>query len=156
VALTRAQQKVWMTWARTRRRAGEVKSCSLSGFVAAVPREVLEEKVTPALTRARGMGSVRPRARRTGVGSLGWQEERELREAAQDSGPVIDYDYAQEAPRFVKGERVRHRRFGSGTIQGLSGVGRDTKVSVTFDDAEIGVKQLLVAYAGLERDWEGA
>jgi DNA helicase-2/ATP-dependent DNA helicase PcrA len=58
--------------------------------------------------------------------------------------------------RFVKGERVRHRRFGSGTIQGLTGTGRDLKVSVAFDDTEVGVKQLLVAYAGLEREWESA
>jgi len=29
-------------------------------------------------------------------------------------------------------------------------------VSVVFDDAEIGEKQLLVAYAGLEREWESA
>jgi hypothetical protein len=63
---------------------------------------------------------------------------------------------SQLAPRFVKGERVRHRRFGSGTIQGLVGAGRDLKVQVKFDDEEAGMKQLLVAYAGLERDWEGA
>jgi len=63
---------------------------------------------------------------------------------------------SQDTPRYVKGERVRHRRFGSGTIQGLMGTGRDLKVSVIFDDQEVGVKQLLVAYAGLERDWESA
>ena len=57
---------------------------------------------------------------------------------------------------YVKGERVRHRRFGSGTIQGLIGTGRDLKVSVAFDDEEVGTKQLLVAYAGLEREWESA
>jgi hypothetical protein len=51
---------------------------------------------------------------------------------------------------------VRHRRFGSGTIRGLTGVGRDLKVSVAFDDEEVGEKQLLVAYAGLEREWESA
>lgn len=62
----------------------------------------------------------------------------------------------QDAPRFVKGERVRHRRFGSGAILGLTGAGKDLKVAVAFDDPEIGTKQLLVAYAGLERDWEGA
>jgi DNA helicase-2/ATP-dependent DNA helicase PcrA len=61
---------------------------------------------------------------------------------------------SQDAPRYVKGERVRHRRFGSGTIQGLTGTGRDLKVSVAFDNADVGVKQLLVAYAGLEREWE--
>ena len=63
---------------------------------------------------------------------------------------------SQDTPRYVKGERVRHRRFGSGTIQGLTGAGRDLKVSVAFDDDEVGVKQLLVAYAGLEREWESA
>ena len=36
------------------------------------------------------------------------------------------------------------------------GAGRDLKVTVAFDDAEIGVKNLLVAYAGLEREWESA
>jgi DNA helicase-2/ATP-dependent DNA helicase PcrA len=56
----------------------------------------------------------------------------------------------------VKGERVTHRRFGSGSIQGLSGGGRDLKVSVQFDDEDVGMKQLLVAFAGLEREWESA
>jgi hypothetical protein len=27
---------------------------------------------------------------------------------------------------------------------------------VAFDDEEIGIKQLLVAFAGLEREWESA
>jgi DNA helicase-2/ATP-dependent DNA helicase PcrA len=63
-------------------------------------------------------------------------------------------EQSQAAPRFVKGERVRHRRFGSGTIEGLIGAGKDLKVSVKFDDADVGSKQLLVAYAGLEREWE--
>jgi hypothetical protein len=56
----------------------------------------------------------------------------------------------------VKGERVRHKAFGSGTIQGLAGSGRDLKVLVTFDDEDVGTKQLLVALAGLEREWEPA
>jgi DNA helicase-2/ATP-dependent DNA helicase PcrA len=61
---------------------------------------------------------------------------------------------SQDAPRYVKGERVRHRRFGSGTIRGLAGRGRDLKVEVAFDDDEVGTKTLLVVYAGLERDWD--
>jgi hypothetical protein len=63
---------------------------------------------------------------------------------------------SQAAPRFVKGERVSHRRFGSGTIAALSGKGRELKATVHFDDEDVGTKQLLVAYAGLERDWESA
>jgi DNA helicase-2/ATP-dependent DNA helicase PcrA len=69
---------------------------------------------------------------------------------------VLPSEESQDAPRYVKGERVKHRRFGSGTIKGLIGAGRDLKVEVVFDDEEAGTKQLLVAYAGLERDWESA
>jgi len=65
-------------------------------------------------------------------------------------------DASQLRPRYVKGERVRHRRFGSGTILGLTGAGRDLKVTVQFDDETEGTKQLLVTYAGLERDVESA
>ena len=68
--------------------------------------------------------------------------------------PETDVEMSQDAPRFVKGERVRHGRFGSGTIAELSGVGRDTKVTIDFDDESVGRKRLVVAYAGLERGWD--
>jgi hypothetical protein len=77
-------------------------------------------------------------------------------EAIVPSFPRSDDEPSQDSPRYVKGERVRHRQFGGGTIQGLVGTGRALKVSVAFDDEEVGVKQLLVAYAGLEREWESA
>jgi DNA helicase-2/ATP-dependent DNA helicase PcrA len=47
---------------------------------------------------------------------------------------------------------VRHARFGSGAIADHTGVGRDTKVTIDFDDEMIGRKRLVVAYAGLERE----
>jgi DNA helicase-2/ATP-dependent DNA helicase PcrA len=65
-----------------------------------------------------------------------------------------EYEMSQDLPRFVKGERVKHKRFGSGTIAELSGVGKETKVTVDFDDETIGRKRLVVAYAGLERGFE--
>lgn len=58
---------------------------------------------------------------------------------------------SQDAPTFVVGARVRHRKFGSGTIAELAGSGRDAKVKVDFDDEEIGRKTLVIAQANLER-----
>ena len=55
---------------------------------------------------------------------------------------------------FKIGERVRHAKFGSGTIAELTGSGRDAKVRIDFDDEEIGRKTLVVAQAKLERGWE--
>ncbi|MDX2121910.1 MAG: hypothetical protein SF070_12765, partial [Gemmatimonadota bacterium] len=96
--------------------------------------------------------------RPSGVGSGGIPVRRSFFDEDEPPGrrAAEEPEVSQDAPRYVKGERVRHRRFGGGTIQGLTGSGRDLKVTVRFDDEEHGVKQLLVAYAGLEREWESA
>lgn len=64
------------------------------------------------------------------------------------SGPE---DESQDVPSFMPGERVRHAKFGSGTIAELTGTGRDAKVRIDFDDEEIGRKTLVIAQARLER-----
>ncbi len=46
------------------------------------------------------------------------------------------------------------RRLGSRTIKHVAGRGRDLRVQVEFDDESVGLKQLLAAYAGLEKEWE--
>jgi DNA helicase-2/ATP-dependent DNA helicase PcrA len=134
VALTRARERLYLSWARTRYRSGRLELAQPSRFLEALPPEALEERsTTPRWDRA-----LRPRR---GVGPI--------------EMPVPD-EGSRDAPRYVKGERVRHRRFGGGVVLAVSGQGRDLKVTVAFDDGEVGTKQLLVAYAGLEREWESA
>jgi DNA helicase-2/ATP-dependent DNA helicase PcrA len=153
VGLTRAKDKLYLTWARARRRGGELRAGIASRFLKSIPPGIIDERRTTSLW-APGWGTAGRAERRSdisrspGVGS--W--------AVPAAGPSASApeEVSQDSPRFVKGERVRHRRFGGGTIQGLMGTGRDLKVSVAFDDEEVGVKQLLVAYAGLEREWESA
>ncbi len=60
-------------------------------------------------------------------------------------------DESQDAPLFAIGARVKHRKFGTGTIAELSGAGRDAKVKVDFDDEAVGRKTLVIAQANLER-----
>jgi DNA helicase-2/ATP-dependent DNA helicase PcrA len=66
------------------------------------------------------------------------------------SAPAAE-DESQDVPHFVIGARVKHRKFGSGTIAELSGIGRDAKVKIDFDDESIGRKTLVIAQANLER-----
>ena len=153
VGLTRAKDKLYLTWARARRRGGELRPGIVSRFLKAIPPGIIEERRTTSLW-APDWGVGRSDGR-IGGGSFrrsAWSDPSSVRPSA--SPP--EEEPSQDTPRFVKGERVRHRRFGGGTIQGLVGTGRDLKVSVAFDDEEVGVKQLLVAYAGLEREWESA
>jgi len=151
VGLTRAKDKLYLTWARARRRGGELRPGIASAFLRSLPPSVVEEKRTNALWApgwGSGQTSQRPAAK--------WSRWGEESSPPSVSSAQAAEEASQDVPRYVKGERVRHRRFGSGTIRGLTGGGRDLKVEVAFDDAEVGIKQLLVAYAGLERDWESA
>ncbi len=63
-------------------------------------------------------------------------------------------DESQDAALVAVGERVKHAKFGTGTIAELTGSGRDLKVRIDFDDEEIGRKTLVLAQAKLERGWE--
>ena len=141
VGITRAERKLYLVHARSRRRNGEMLPSLPSSFLTPIPREMLEERSTIRL-RATGRSVLMstPSARRPGS---------PVRRVAADDA---DVSASQLAPRFVKGARVRHQRFGSGTIVEVGGVGRDTKVTIDFDDEMIGRKRLVIAYAGLERE----
>ncbi|HUR93728.1 MAG TPA: UvrD-helicase domain-containing protein [Gemmatimonadales bacterium] len=153
VGLTRAKDKLYVTWARARRRGGELRPGMPSRFLRALPPGILEERRTTSMWAPDWRASQAPRQPSWQAGGQAFGSARPPR---RDAPAPVAEEVSQDTPRYVKGERVRHRRFGGGTIQGLTGTGRDLKVSVAFDDSEVGVKQLLVAYAGLEREWESA
>jgi DNA helicase-2/ATP-dependent DNA helicase PcrA len=138
VAATRAQDRLYLSWARARRRGGQLLPGLPSRFLEALPPGVIEERRT------------------SGVFGGEWYRQTYDPDAwfpLQSHEPEVE---SQDQPRYVKGERVHHQKFGSGVIAQLSGRGRDLKVTVQFDDADIGNKQLLVIYAGLQRSMEGA
>jgi DNA helicase-2/ATP-dependent DNA helicase PcrA len=143
VGITRAKDKVLLSYAAARRRGGDLRPSLPSRFLDDVPASLVEERVTrPSWSIARERPR-RPRGAERSLVLVGEEEvEAQLVEVSDD------------APRYRPGERVRHRRFGSGTIRRVEGRGRDLKVAVEFDDEAVGLKQLLAAYAGLERDWE--
>ena len=145
VGLTRAEDSLVLCHARQRRRAGERMIGRLSPFVDAIPDELLDRTVTE-------------RARREYPDAPNRRQRRERRErAAPDVTPThgidyeAEYEYDQDRPRLIKGERVLHATFGSGSVVAVSGFGRDLKVTVEFDS--IGRKKLLARYADLQKDF---
>jgi DNA helicase-2/ATP-dependent DNA helicase PcrA len=165
VGITRARDMLYLSWARARRRGGELRPGMASRFLKALPPDMLRQERTSSMfsmsgyRRDGGMAGGRYERNRWSGSTSGSGYSKffdEDNDGASSRRPAVPAEEtSQDAPRYVRGERVKHRRFGSGTIKGLIGAGRDLKVEVAFDDAEAGTKQLLVAYAGLERDWEG-
>jgi len=145
VGLTRARERLYLSWARTRFRQGRMEMSEPSRFLETIPPPVIEERATTPLW---DRGGYRQRFQRPSQPGRRRFEEREEAFFADEE------DLSQDAPKYARGERVRHRKFGGGVVQAVSGGGRGLKITVLFDDPEIGAKQLLVAYAGLEREWE--
>ena len=144
VGITRAEDKLTICWARQRRRAGDFNYNTRSSFLDAFPEELVEERRTRRTSVTSRMA--RHRGRRAWQSGDDHYEEAEYQNESDE-----DYSLNQDTPRFVKGERVVHETFGSGSVVEISGFGRDLKVTVDFEDA--GRKRLLLRYAALERDW---
>jgi ATP-dependent DNA helicase UvrD/PcrA len=157
VGITRAEEVLFLSHARTRRRNGEQMASMSSSFVRDLPADLY---VSRATVRLRGSGQPleghqRFGSERFGEDRTGWRptpsERRPGSPVARTMPREFDEDVSQDLPDFVPGERVRHARFGDGTIAELAGFGREAKVTIDFDDETIGRKRLVVAFAGLER-----
>ncbi len=140
VGLTRARERLYLSWARVRFRYGRLEMGEPSRFLEAIPGRVLSERGSSARWEAP--------ARRS--------SSRRRDDAEFDADTPWPETESQDTPRYASGERVRHRKFGGGVVRQVSGRGRDLKVTVQFDDQDVGTKQLLAVYAGLEREWESA
>jgi DNA helicase-2/ATP-dependent DNA helicase PcrA len=158
VAVTRAGERLVLSWAHQRRRNGELLPSVVSSFLRGVPDAHFERRQTVRLrATARFAAPGRP------AGRGGWDDGPSFgsrrpawspRPGAAVSSIVEDEDASQDLPHFVAGERVTHARFGSGTIAEVGGAGKDAKVTVDFDDESVGRKRLVIAFAGLERGFD--
>jgi DNA helicase-2/ATP-dependent DNA helicase PcrA len=143
VGITRARNKLFLSHAGARRRNGQLMMSSPSRFLADVPPSLVEERVTRPSWGVAREPAYRPKPRQYSQPAF----------AAEVADAMPD-EQNDDAPLYVKGERVKHRRFGTGTIATVAGRGRDLKVEVAFDDESVGSKLLMAAYAGLERALE--
>jgi DNA helicase II / ATP-dependent DNA helicase PcrA len=153
VGITRAEDRLYMTRAQERRRAGGFMAGRLSSFVEDVPPELLELRRSPRLdrsdARSSGGGGGRKEAGGRGEDAFGAAARAAARRAHEER--AFEEGLNQDQPHLAPGARVSHGRFGSGKVVEVSGFGDDMKVTVDFDS--VGRKRLLARYAGLERDF---
>ncbi|MCA2018784.1 DNA helicase II [Vibrio tritonius] len=122
VGMTRAMEKLYITYAEMRRLYGQDKYHKPSRFIRELPEECLDE----------------------------------VRMKAQVSRPTTGGRFSQTAVKenfnetgFTLGSRVKHPKFGEGTIINFEGSGPQSRVQVAFNGE--GIKWLVTAYAKLER-----
>ncbi|MGK0618369.1 ATP-dependent helicase [Meiothermus cerbereus] len=116
VGITRAQERLYLSYAEERETYGKREFTRPSRFLEDIPQDLLKE-----------------------VGAFGDSE-----------APVLSYSRPEPRPKtqlseFKGGEKVKHPKFGSGTVVAAMG----GEVTVMFPG--VGLKKLAVKFAGLER-----
>jgi DNA helicase-2/ATP-dependent DNA helicase PcrA len=152
VGITRAEEKLYLTHTEMRRRNGELLPSIQSRFLREIAGSHIDERKTLRVT---SMGRGAP-GRDIGFRSAGAYPSRRTHDVPswRKVDPISEAEQSQDEPRYVKGERVKHKLFGDGSIAELSGVGREVKAVIDFDDETVGRKTIKLAYTTLERGQE--
>jgi DNA helicase-2/ATP-dependent DNA helicase PcrA len=136
VGMTRAMERLHLSWARSRAVFGQRRLTQPSRFLDEIPAEALEK--TGAFATAAGAGP--PRQVSRGKDLPPW--------AASAGGPGVAPAPAGGFDDLRPGARVRHPLFGVGTVLRREGEGDALKLTVSFPG--VGAKKLVARFAGLD------
>ena len=141
VGITRAEEELTLTCARRRMIRGETQYNKMSRFLKEIPMELLStgavfQKPEPEEER-------KPSA---------YQQARQAFRAKAFVQPGAARSFGSpkgEGPGYQVGDRVRHVKFGEGTVTAMVEGGRDYEVTVDFDGP--GTKKMFAAFAKLQK-----
>ena len=140
VGITRAEEELTLTCARRRMVRGETQYNKMSSFLKEIPRELLST------------GAVFEKAENTPKPQNTYMQARQTfkTRAFAPAKPARQFGKpAGDGPGYGVGDRVRHMKFGEGTVTAIVEGGRDYEVTVDFDSA--GTKKMFATFARLEK-----
>ncbi|VCU72534.1 DNA helicase II [Pigmentiphaga humi] len=156
VAVTRARERLYLSFSQTRMLHGQTRYNMRSRFLSEVPEESLKW-LTPQQGRAKAVDTA------GGWGRSAWGEDAGSRGGFSRAGKDAPYMGSSEGyssrrtvdtgveiggKTFKVGQSVTHPKFGEGVIINLQGSGQDAQVQVKF--GAVGTKTLALAIARLE------
>jgi DNA helicase-2/ATP-dependent DNA helicase PcrA len=134
VGMTRAKEKLFLSFTRKRMQWGQEQINPPSRFLKEIPMQYME--ISSNIMRPKNFQI---------KGDYGFQPTKL-------DNPFPDYEDTFEETGhsgFKKGMKVRHPSFGIGTIHQLEGQGEDQKITILF--ANHSMKKFILKYARLER-----
>lgn len=137
VAITRAMEQLHISCAKQRMIRGETQYNKMSRFLKEIPLELLDtgkqiEKLDkPKIVKPTQTSAAKP---------IFKSKAFETRQFKVNKGENLEY---------TNGDRVKHIKFGEGTVVDITEGGRDYEVTVNFDKA--GVKKMFASFARLKK-----
>ena len=145
VGITRAKQHLSITGARMRMMRGETQFHGISRFVKEIPQELIQGNTWEPKPREEFLGE-RPISNRQKM-----QKMKKTLLAAQTYQAVKDFGtkIQKNSLDYGEGDRVKHIKFGEGTVVQINDGGRDFEVTVEFDG--VGRKKMFASFAKLQK-----
>ncbi|MEC9486028.1 MAG: UvrD-helicase domain-containing protein [Prosthecochloris sp.] len=141
VALTRAEERLFLSWSKSRYHYGQPQVCMRSSFVDEIDSEIVMTE------GGRSLSDAPLRQRDDGGGYAGRFNGRPaVPEAVRGRGGSAPAA-SSESDGLRKGVRVHHAMFGPGEVLSVQGRGEQRKARIRFRTA--GEKTLMVQYAKL-------
>ena len=137
VGITRAKQRLSLSSAKSRVVNGELRFHQESPFLAEIPEELIERQKS---SRINDVTLPSAGARKSSSYSV------QSKPAA--FGKIFQVEHMKTLPYEV-GDRVRHARFGVGSVLEIKDGKQDFEVTVEFD--ELGRRKMLAGFAKLEK-----
>ena len=156
VAITRAKEKLYVTYAKNRQMYGRTTYGMLSAFIR---EEVPRDLVHTDRPVSRDFSSERRSSAQFGNGSRGYGAGQSYRRPFNSemtrpseisrNAPKANSNKGFGVQKIAVGARVRHNMFGFGVIISAKDLGGDVIYEIKFDNGE--TKRLMATFAKLER-----
>jgi len=144
VAITRAQKKLFLSYALTRYRFGRLKNCEPSRFL-----DDIQGRYIKVSTKFGGMESTAPNPNFAKSFISGMKKTIATKPVVKSTAYKPAADFAPSDTSGLKeGMKVEHPKFGYGTVLKMEQVGSERKAKINF--ADFGEKTLLLSFAKLK------
>ena len=145
VGITRAKERLTITGARMRMMRGETQYHGISRFVKEIPEDLIQGNTWEPKPKDDFL-SERPMSNRQKMRNMKKTPlAAQTYQAAKGFGTKIQ----KNSLDYGEGDRVKHVKFGEGTVVQINDGGRDFEVTVEFDGA--GRKKMFASFAKLQK-----
>lgn len=143
VAITRAQKRLFLSYALTRYRFGRLKNCEPSRFL-----DDLDARYIKVSTKFGGFDNLAPNPNYAKSFVTGMKKTISSQPVARQTAYKAPIDFTPSDTSGLKeGMKVEHPKFGFGMVMKLDETGADRKAKINFTD--FGEKTLLLSFAKL-------
>ena len=146
VAITRAEEHCFLSYAKTRIRYGKMEFESPSRFLRDIDARYLDlPQDAPVFRRPQEADGFAPRPRPVGPASIPPRRLQRMDVATSRPAPRASSASATAGERVCEGQTIEHERFGLGRVIRVEGTGENAKATIRFQN--VGEKQLLLRFA---------